>query len=210
MKLDPEESPFDLIDRTQFLNVSSFFYFLIILFALFLGWLVECNPLEYLHWDLKAVLIGIVATIPLLVYLYFSIKSEFKAFNYIREFLVESLGPLLCKYDWWELFGLSLIVGFGEELLFRGVLQHWMTWYGPGMALVFSNIIFGLAHPHSKGYVVMVFLVGLYLGGCLYLTEDQNLLVPMITHALYDFIAFLVIKKMYINRQQGSSNTDID
>ena len=81
-----------------------------------------------------------------------------------------------------------------------------MIWFGPAMAIIFSNIAFGLAHPHSPTYVILVFFVGIYLGITLHFTENQNLLVPMIVHALYDFAAFLVIKKEYLDQVQGSEN----
>ena len=73
-----------------------------------------------------------------------------------------------------------------EELLFRGVLH-------PLAGPFWSNVLFGLAHFITPTYAVLAGLLGAYLGGLLELSE--NLLAPIITHGLYDFLAFLVVAR---------------
>ena len=97
MNLDPEESPLNLIDKAQFLNFSSFLYFLIILFAMAFGWFVDIDPRDYIHWDINAILIGIVATVPLLLYLYITEKWQIKSFESIRDFFDGNPRPHACQ-----------------------------------------------------------------------------------------------------------------
>ncbi len=208
MKLDPENSPFNLIDRTQFLNMSAALEFFIALIALFLGWWLEIPLLENLHWDWNAAMWGVLSVIPLLVYFFLSTNSNVKIFVEIKEFLIGHIGPVLSKCKWSELFGLSLVIGFSEELLFRGVIQFWLTRYGIVLAIFISNLIFSLLHSLSASYILVTFLIGIYLGSSLYLTENQNLLVPMISHALYDFVAFLMIRKMFLERETEPGETE--
>jgi membrane protease YdiL (CAAX protease family) len=94
---------------------------------------------------------------------------------------------------WPQLAVIALAAGFGEELLFRGVVQHAIAERcGPTVALVLASLIFGLAHPLSTTYVVLAGLIGLYLGW-LWLATD-NLLVPILAHAAYDFLALVYLR----------------
>jgi hypothetical protein len=102
--------------------------------------------------------------------------------------------PLLAGSSLFEIAGLSALAGLGEEMLFRGVVQPaiaglfdppWAPWLG----LAGASVLFGLAHAVTRAYVILAALVGAYLGGLWLLTE--NLLVPVVAHALYDFGAIL-------------------
>lgn len=82
----------------------------------------------------------------------------------------------------------SALAGIGEELLFRGVIQAGLsnTW-SPVAGILVASVLFGAAHAVSLSYLALATLMGLYLGA-LY-QWSGNLLVPMIVHALYDWIA---------------------
>jgi uncharacterized protein len=81
-----------------------------------------------------------------------------------------------------------LLAGLGEELLFRGVLQPVLArWLGVAGGLVVSNVLFGLLHPLIWTYIVLSFLLGLYLGALG--LWSGNLLVVIVAHGLYDFLA---------------------
>ena len=51
-----------------------------------------------------------------------------------------------------------------------------------------------MAHWVSTTYAVVAGIVGLYLGSLYLIT--QNLLAPVVTHALYDFVALLVLARL--------------
>jgi membrane protease YdiL (CAAX protease family) len=87
---------------------------------------------------------------------------------------------------------ISILAGAGEEALFRGVIQGGlMAYLGLPMAIVVSSVLFGLAHYISKTYVVFAAGLGA-LFGLLY-AWSGNIAVPMIAHAVYDFIALCFI-----------------
>jgi membrane protease YdiL (CAAX protease family) len=58
-------------------------------------------------------------------------------------------------------------------------------------ALVVSSVLFGLLHPITPTYAVLAGLIGAYLGGVW--LANGNLLVVVIVHALYDFIALIYL-----------------
>ena len=98
---------------------------------------------------------------------------------------------------WVEVAAISVWAGLGEEMLFRGVIQAGIAeWIGgnSGVAfgLVAASLLFGAAHPIHVPYFVMVALMGFYLGGLFLYFE--NLLVPIVAHALYDFVAILYVR----------------
>ena len=63
--------------------------------------------------------------------------------------------------------------------------------------LIGSNIIFGLVHAVTPLYAVLAALVGIYLGLSLDYGGDRNLLIPVIIHGLYDFLAFVALMRVY-------------
>jgi hypothetical protein len=82
----------------------------------------------------------------------------------------------------------SLLAGVGEELLFRGVVQAgisdaWSTAAG----LLIASLLFGAAHAVTFSYWIVATAMGLYLGLLYHWTG--NLFVPIVVHALYDWIA---------------------
>jgi hypothetical protein len=51
-----------------------------------------------------------------------------------------------------------------------------------------------VAHSVSAAYALVAGAVGLYLGSLYLIT--QNLLAPVVAHALYDFVALLVLVRL--------------
>jgi hypothetical protein len=115
--------------------------------------------------------------------LYFE-RSTFGPLRRIRQFLFETLGATLCACRWYDLLFVAALAGFCEELLFRGVLQ-------PRLGLVGSNLLFGLLHAVTPTYAILAGLLGGYLGELQRLSGTLG--AAMLTHGLYDFLAFEVI-----------------
>jgi membrane protease YdiL (CAAX protease family) len=110
----------------------------------------------------------------------------------IKQFVDQVVKPLFAQCTLLDLALIALLAGFGEELLFRGLIQpvavHWLgLWCG----LLIASILFGLAHPITAGYVLMATGVGLYLGWFAYMFD--NLLEVILAHALYDFIGLVFL-----------------
>ena len=177
----------------------------LIVVAMILGWFSGINPLASLHFSELALAYGIIGTFPLFfVYLLLERLSAEPVVK-IRKFLLDTLGPGLSHYHWTDLFILASIAGISEEMVFRGVIQPWMevSW-GKTAALIGSNLLFGLAHALTPLYAVLAALVGIYLSLALDYDEQRNLLIPVIIHGLYDFLAFIALMRAYRESQNIS------
>ncbi|MDQ2070047.1 CPBP family intramembrane glutamic endopeptidase [Natronospira bacteriovora] len=85
---------------------------------------------------------------------------------------------------------LSILAGVGEELLFRGVLQQALAqWLNAPVAILATGLLFGLVHAISRAYFIVATLMGIYMG--LLFHWSGNLLLPILIHALYDWLAIL-------------------
>ncbi len=183
---------------SDFFKKACFFEAGLILVALSLGWIANINPFENLHFSESAILFGIMGTMPLYLMFLTLEHMQVESLIKIKKMLLETLGPGLHYYHWADLFILSAIAGLSEELLFRGLIQPWIeSSWGYTTGLVVSNIIFGLAHAVTPLYAVLATLVGLYLSLSMNYGGDKNLLLPIVIHSLYDFLAFLALLRAY-------------
>ncbi|MBX3413783.1 MAG: CPBP family intramembrane metalloprotease [Pirellulales bacterium] len=156
--------------------------------ALLAGWLFEIDPCADIVWSADSLALGVVtALLPLAVVL---------ALDYFRPALWqgmthtidELLIPLLRHWSWGQLLLVSLLAGLGEELLFRGVMiPALVPWIGLGAAVALSSILFGAVHAITRLYIVYATLMGLYLA--FVWLASENLAVPIVAHAAYDFVA---------------------
>ena len=181
---------------SHFLRIACYFEASLALVAIVLGWLFNINPLAELFFTEQALMLGTMATLPLLV-LFFAIQQlPYRSLVDIRRLLAQTLGLPLQFAHWTDLLALASIAGFGEEVLFRGLMQQGFEHlWGADIALIASGLIFALAHAVTPLYAVLAFLMSIYLGLALDLGGERNLLIPIVIHALYDFVAFLVIIK---------------
>jgi len=102
--------------------------------------------------------------------------------------------PLFVGWTWWQLGVLSILAGIAEECFFRGLIQGGLVNAG-GMLLgiLAASVLFGMAHLLTNAYGIMAALIGAYLGALL--VWRGNLLVPITTHAVYDFVALVWIMR---------------
>ena len=164
------------------------------LLAVVLGWLLAVSWWDRLTIDAGGVAWGIAATGPMLLSMLVVRRSRWQPFvrlNAVAEHLVDELFAGASVVD---LATVSLLAGVGEELLFRGVLQAWLSgWIGPVAGVLLASVLFGMAHWITKTYAVLAILIGVYLGW-LFLHFD-NLLVPIVAHGLYDFLALMIVMR---------------
>jgi len=185
-------------DRNDFFKKACSFEAALILVAVVLGWIADINPFADLHFSESAVAYGLVGTMPLFL-LYLSLERiQTESVIKIKHMLFETLGSGLHRYHWTDLLILASIAGLSEELLFRGVIQPWIeSSWGMTAGLVGSNIIFGLAHAVTPLYAALATLVGIYLSLSLDYDGDRNLLIPIVIHGFYDFLAFIALMRAY-------------
>jgi len=174
--------------------------------ALFFGWLVGRPALETLAWTNRAWVLGIAATLP--PGLLFAAVQTWPVgpLRRLQRTVDELLIPLFREWSVAELVAVSLLAGVGEEMLFRGVLQAALSeLFGPIAGWLVASAIFGLVHFISPLYAVFATLMGLYLG--LLWSWSGNLLVPIATHGLYDFVVLLSLTKLHQPRTRPLSDS---
>lgn len=161
--------------------------------ALLLGWLLGQGPFQRSSWSGNALALGVAATLPMLGVLFVALRWPVGPVAHIKQVFDEIVRDLLGPCSVAELAFVSLMAGFGEEMLFRGVLQPAFSdgLGSPWAGLVVASLLFGLLHPITFAYVVFAAAMGFYLG-CVWMATD-NLVVVVVAHALYDFVALVVL-----------------
>ena len=142
----------------------------------------------------RSILLGLLATLPLLAGLLVSRRLPGAAWRRLRQVVDDQLLPMFAGSSWWGLLLLSMAAGLGEELLFRAVLQEsvagWLGGeFGSWWALVMVSLLFGLCHWVTPAYGVFAALVGAYLG--LLYWSSGGLVAAIVAHAAYDFFALM-------------------
>lgn len=161
-------------------------------FSLLVGWLLGLNPLATFSWSEKAALDGVLATLPMLVMLAVTLRWPVGPLARIKAFFDTELAPMLRGCDWVDLALISIAAGVGEEMLFRGIIQGGIArLFGPIAGVVGASVLFGLLHPVSITYIVLAGGLGVYIG--VFWLISGNLLSVIIAHALYDFVALLLL-----------------
>jgi uncharacterized protein len=175
--------------------------------ALALGWLLGHSPLvgisgesEQARNQVAAIGWGLVATGPLLVALVVMERFPVGPLGRLREMTTRVILQMFGGATIAQLAVVSVAAGFGEELLFRGLIQAGIQ-AGlspvisdiPGMvvALVVASVLFGVCHWLNTTYAILAMLAGAYFGLLLLLTG--NILAPIVAHAAYDFLALVYL-----------------
>ncbi|WP_010588047.1 CPBP family intramembrane glutamic endopeptidase [Schlesneria paludicola] len=192
--MDDESIP---ADRDEFLKLAILFQGGLLLLAVLIAWLVGRPVWSQITFSFVQLGVGIIATLPMLLFLGLTYKSQSNQFAQIRTILSDTLGEPLSACHWYDLAGLALLAGVSEEFLFRGVLEPAFQPWGTVLAIILSNLIFGTCHAVTPAYAIYAALLGAYLSLTRWVTDEPNLMVPIICHSLYDFIAFFIIKNSY-------------
>lgn len=108
----------------------------------------------------------------------------------------ENVGALLVN-----IFMIAIIPAFGEELVFRGLIQkHFTDLFKNGhVAILVTAIIFSLAHFQVYSFLPRFFL-GLILGYAFY--YGKSLWYPMMAHLTNNFLGVLYYY-MFMNKETG-------
>lgn len=137
---------------------------------------------------------GLVLTIPMLLGLWLVRLSHWKWLHDLWQTPLELIGPAVSRATFAELLLIAAMAGVGEELLFRGFLQHWLIEHGELVGLIVPNLVFGLLHWVSPVYAVGAMCVGIYFSCALRFVPEVDLWALMLAHAVYDLVALLVLR----------------
>jgi membrane protease YdiL (CAAX protease family) len=162
--------------------------------ALLLGWLIGQKPWTFFWWDVQAVGLGLLSGLPPTVLFFVLYRWPVGPLQHLKQITLHLVRDLFGSCTIPELALIAGLAGFGEEWLFRGVLQQLAeTWLQPWAALIAVSALFGLLHCITPTYSLLATGMALYLGW-LALAYD-NLTLVMVSHAFYDFVALIYLVK---------------
>mgnify|MGYP000956401241 CR=1 FL=1 len=142
------------------------------------------------HWNAMDLIKGGAAAVPPGCLFVWSLSSDWAPLTRIRGALDSHARPIFSGWSAAQLLLLSIVAGVSEEVLFRSVIQGALSGYaGPVGALLIASVIFGLAHMITPAYAILAGLMSVYIGWLW--MQGGNLLIPIVTHAVYDFIALM-------------------
>lgn len=146
----------------------------------------------------KAVLIGIASALLWVGFMQFIyipvIKHLFVVPDYTEyDFIKGNISKLLMIIT-----AAWLIGGFYEEVVFRGYIQNvFEKRFFKGSAVIWSTIVtsvlFGLYHWQQDIFGMIAAVLGGVFWGSLYTKFDNNLWIPIISHAIFDTMTLLLI-----------------
>jgi len=186
--------------QSQFLTSAGTFEGAVLFVAFVGGWLTGVNPTAKLSWSMTDFGIGLLATGPMLILLAICVLSRSKGIVQVREFVRDSIGPYLSECRWYDIVLLAMLAGICEEAFFRGFLFLWIQQWNPVLAVMITNLLFGLAHAVTAVYAMLAAFLGLYLTALMAADPTPNLLIPITAHSFYDLIAFMVVIRDYRNQ----------
>jgi membrane protease YdiL (CAAX protease family) len=162
--------------------------------GLALGWLMTPPAWEALDWTAAAGLLGVLWALPMLVALVFLRQVRWGTVGRLNDAVDGLLTPLVGGLAVWQFAVISAVAGFGEELVFRGVMQQALgKWLNIPWAIGLTSLVFGLAHFITPLYGLLAAAVSVYLGWLL--VTYENLVVPVVAHGVYDFVALVYVTK---------------
>lgn len=179
--------------QSQFLTSAGVFEGAMLFVAFAGGWLTGFSPTAQLYWSWEDLGFGVLATGPMLIFLVICFLSKSNGLLQIRKYVRETIGPFLNECRWFDLVLLALLAGVCEEAFFRGFLFLWIDQWNQVLAVLVTNLLFGLAHAVTPVYVILAAFLGLYLTALMAADPTPNLLIPITAHTLYDLIAFIVV-----------------
>ena len=160
-----------------------------------------------LQWSLRDFGFGLLASLPLLALFFWLLHSSLPALERIGEFLETRVRKVFERWAIWQLAVIAVVAGVCEEVFFRSVFQGGLARHiGTIPALAVASVIFGVFHWVTKAYALIATVIGAYLG-VLWLALG-NLLAPMTTHAVYDFVALVYFLKAYVRQQRVTRSND--
>ena len=170
-----------------------------LLIALLLAEYLDIELFPLTRQPLRDLLIGTAAVAPPFLMFLFSFSKTAEKMPFIgslKQLVLREIKTLFSGCTFVDLVIISLLAGFAEEFLFRGVIQA-------KLGIIAASIIFGLIHAVSPAYVIAATIMGLYIGAAYQMSG--SLLVPVQIHFVYDLAALIYIR--YFSRSYESYRT---
>lgn len=162
----------------------------LLLFAAIWIYFAHIPLLEKMHFNLHACLIGLLVSVGTTGFAFLSLTlgKNLPVLRELRKMSQEILAPIVETLGPIDIAFISLVSGFCEEVLFRGVVQS-------QVGLWLASLFFGLFHDPTfkqKSYVLFTMLAGLLLG---YVYQQTgNLWSSISAHIFHNFFALLLLR----------------
>ena len=158
------------------------------LIAVVVGRFLSRTPAAQIAWQWSGVGWGVVASLPLVAALLVLRHLPWQPLVRLNRTVDELIGPLFAECGWADSQWLRTAGRPGRRAILSrtSIQQAGSQWISPAVGLVVASVLFGLAHPITLTYALLAIACGFYWGAC---SWTDNLLVPIVTHALYDFMA---------------------
>ncbi len=160
----------------------------VFMIALILGRFFDINFLPLTRNFLRDILIGTIgASLPFALFvLTLTARAEkIPILGSLRKTMITDVKSIFSNTCFLDIILISLIAGFAEEFLFRGVIQA-------KFGIIIASILFGLVHFVTPAYVVVASFIGFYIG--FFYLVFEGLLIPIQLHFIYDLAALLYLK----------------
>jgi membrane protease YdiL (CAAX protease family) len=158
------------------------------------AWLFDEPLWQGLRWGAADAARGAAAAVPMLAVFWLCLRVRLPPLVRIRRLCEEYIRPLFAPCTAAELALLAALAGLGEEALFRGVLQAVLArTLAAWAAVAVTSAVFGLLHALTPTYALFAGLLSAYLG--VVWLHTGNLLVVVVAHGLYDFVALLYLAR---------------
>jgi membrane protease YdiL (CAAX protease family) len=155
--------------------------------------------------------LGILAVLPDLL----KLEESFPALKSVTQATLRTVLTLLGG-KWKPVTALAVCTllgcaaGLGEEMLFRGLLQYELSshWHlSNAVAILLSSILFGALHAVTPLYMILAGFASVYFGW-IYASNEFNLAVPIVCHAIYD-IGALLYAHWTVTRMSATEQDDL-
>jgi len=161
---------------------------IVLIVALFLARLFEIKLFPLTTNLSRDILLGTFwASLPLVLFIFLlSGKADsIPIIGSLRKTITTDIKGLFSKTKLIDICLISILAGFAEELLFRGVIQV-------KLGIVAASIIFGFLHFLTPAYCIIAIIMGFYIGILSHMY--QSILIPIQLHFIYDFGALIYLR----------------
>ncbi len=182
--------------RIKILVIALLIESIALIMAFLLAWYFDINIFPLTANLFRDILIGTLAALPPFALFVFSLSEKAEKFPVIgslRKVMITDIRAIFSSASFFDLILISLLAGFAEEVLFRGVIQV-------KSGIIIASILFGLIHFVTPAYAVIAVIMGFYMGIFFHIFE--SLLIPIHLHFIYDLGA-LIYLKYFVTSETG-------
>jgi membrane protease YdiL (CAAX protease family) len=162
--------------------------------ALIIAWFFGIKLFPLTRTILHDIVIGTLGALIPLAFFVFLLSEKVNntpLLGSLKKTIINDISVIFSDCRLIDLCFISICAGFGEELLFRGVIQV-------KLGIIGASIIFGLLHFITPAYFIIATFMGFYLGFLFQYYE--SLLIPIQVHFVYDLGALLYLRYYYVDR----------